>query len=103
MFVDLEALQAYQMALRIAKELGWRIVDSTPPNLRGDGVAHIDAIERSLFFGFVDDIAIRIRPLANQTSIDLRSVSRVGKHDFGANARRIKKFIDAVQESVQER
>jgi len=102
-FVDLEALQAYQLALRIATDLGWKIVDSTPPKLRGDGVSHIDAISRSLFFGFVDDIAIRIRPLANQTRIDLRSVSRVGKHDFGANARRIKKFIEAAQESVQER
>jgi len=103
MMLDLEAVQAYQMALRIAKELGWRIVDATPPNLRGDGVAHIDATDRSLVFAFVDDIAIRIRPLANQTRIDIRSVSRIGRHDFGANARRIRKFIAAVQESVQAR
>jgi uncharacterized protein (DUF1499 family) len=103
LMVDLEAVQAYQMSLRIAKELGWRIVDSNPPNLRGDGVAHIDATDRSLIFNFVDDIAIRIRPLANQTRIDIRSVSRIGKHDFGANARRIAKFIAAVQESVQAR
>src|SRR5580692_5089324 len=103
MMVDLEAVQAYQMALRIAKELGWRIVDANPPNLRGDGVAHIDATDRSRVFAFVDDIAIRIRPLANQTRIDIRSVSRIGKHDFGANARRIRKFIAAVQESVQAR
>ncbi len=101
--VDLEALQAYQLSLRIARDLGWRIVDSTPPNLRGDGVAHIEAIDRSLLFGFSDDIAIRIRPLANQTRIDLRSVSRVGKHDFGVNARRIRKFIAAAQESMQSR
>jgi uncharacterized protein (DUF1499 family) len=103
MMVDLEAVQAYQMCLRIAKELGWRIVDASSPNLRGDGVAHIDATDRSLVFGFVDDIAIRIRPLANQTRIDIRSVSRVGRHDFGANARRTRKFIAAVQESMLAR
>lgn len=103
LFVDLEAPQAYQMALRVAKDLGWRIVNSTPPNLRGDGVAHIDAIDRSLIFGFADDIAIRIAPLTNQTRIDLRSVSRIGKHDFGDNARRIRKFIAAVQDFEQER
>jgi len=103
MQVDLEAEQAYRLSLRIAKDLGWRVVDATPPNLRGDGVAHIDATDRSLIFGFVDDIAIRVRPLANQTRIDIRSVSRIGKHDFGANARRIGKFIAAVQDSVQER
>ena len=103
LFVDLEAPQAYQMALRVAKDLGWRIVDSTPPNLRGDGVAHIDATDRTLVFGFTDDIAIRITPLANQTRIDLRSVSRIGKHDFGANARRIRKFLAAAQDFQQER
>ena len=97
-FVDLEAAQAYQLALRIAGEMGWRIVDSNPPNLRGDGVAHIEATDKTLFFGFVDEIAIRVKPLANQTRIDLRSVSRVGRHDFGANARRIEKFAaDALE------
>jgi uncharacterized protein (DUF1499 family) len=103
MLVDLEPDQAYRMSLRIAKELGWRVVDALPPNLRGDGAAHIDATDRSLFFGFVDDIAIRIRPQANQTQIDIRSASRIGRHDFGANARRVERFMDAVQQSVEAR
>jgi len=101
--VDLEAAQAYQLALRVAKDLGWRVVDSNPPNLRVDGVAQIEATDRTLLFGFVDDIAIRVRPLASQTRIDIRSVSRVGRHDFGVNARRIDRFAAAVQESMQER
>lgn len=101
--VDMEALQAYQLVLRIVKDLGWRTVDSTPPNLRGDGVAHVDAIDRTLFFGFADDIAIRIAPQANQTRIDLRSTSNLGKHDFGANARRIRRFAAAVQEAGDQR
>jgi uncharacterized protein (DUF1499 family) len=103
MMVDLEPDQAYRMALRICKDLGWRVVDSSPSNLRGDGVAHIDAIDRSLFFGLPDDITIRVKPLTNQTKIDIRAVSRFGKHDFGANARRISRFIAAVQDSVQAR
>jgi len=89
--IDMEPAQAYQLALRLAKAHGWRIVDATPPNVR-DGIAHIDATDRSLVFGFVDDIAIRITPLVNQTRIDLRSSSRVGRHDLGANARRIEAF-----------
>ncbi|MBV8473598.1 MAG: DUF1499 domain-containing protein [Hyphomicrobiales bacterium] len=101
--VDLEADQAYQLSLRIAKELGWQVIDANPPNLRVDGAAQIEATARSLVFGFVDDIVIRIRPLATQTRIDLRSTSRVGRHDFGANARRIDKFAAAVQESMTER
>jgi uncharacterized protein (DUF1499 family) len=101
--VDLEADQAYQLSLRVAKELGWRVVDANPPNLRVDGVAQIEATARSLLFGFFDDIVIRIRPLATQTRIDVRSSSRIGKHDFGDDARRIAKFTAAVQESMVER
>ena len=89
--LDVEPAQAYQLALRLAKGRGWRIVDALPPSVR-DGVGHIDATDRSLFFGFVDDIAIRITPLVNQTRVDLRSASRFGRHDFGANARRIEAF-----------
>ena len=101
--VDLEADQAYELALRVAKDLGWRVVDANPPNLRVDGVAQIEATDRTTLFGFVADIAIRVRPLASQTRIDIRSASRVGGHDFGANARRIDRFAAAVQESMQER
>jgi uncharacterized protein (DUF1499 family) len=89
--IDMEPAQAYQLALRLAKAHGWRIVDATPPSVR-DGIGHIDATDRSLFFGFVDDIAIRITPLVSQTRIDLRSSSRIGRHDLGANARRIEAF-----------
>ncbi len=103
MLVDLEPDQAYRMSLRIAKDLGWRIVDPTPPNLRGDGEAQIDATARSLFFAFVDDIAIRIRSQGLKTEIDIRSASRVWRHDFGANARRVERFISEAQQSVEAR
>ena len=103
MLVDLEPDQAYRMALRIAKELGWRIVDATPPNLRGEGQAQIDAADRSLFFGFAADIALRIRPQGAKTVIDIRSASRVGRHDFGANAKRVERFIREVQRSMEAR
>jgi uncharacterized protein (DUF1499 family) len=98
--VDMEVNEAYQLALQAAKARGWRIVDAIAPSVR-EGVGHIDASEKSLFLGFVDDIAIRIKPLANQTRIDIRSASRVGRHDFGANAQRIEKFAADAQELAQ--
>jgi len=101
--VDLEPEQAYRMSLRIAKDLGWRVVDATGPNLRGEAEAQMEVSDRSLFFGFVSEIAIRIRPQGVKTQIDLRSVSRIGAHDFGANARRILKFAAAVQASTEAR
>jgi hypothetical protein len=100
--VEMDSTQAYQLALSAAGDLGWRVVDSEPPNLNGDGAALIEATARSLFFGFVSDIAIRIRPGATETAIDVRSVSRVGRHDFGANARRVRKFIAAVKAAREQ-
>ncbi len=79
------------LALRAATNLGWQVLDSTPPVGR-TGVGRIEATARTLLFGFTDDVTIRIRPAVNETRIDLRSRSRVGRHDFGANARRILAF-----------
>jgi Protein of unknown function (DUF1499) len=100
--VEMDSSEAYRLSLSVASDLGWRILDAEPPNLAGDGSALIEATDRSLFFGLVSDIAIRIRPGATRTAIDVRSVSRIGKHDFGANAARIRRFIAAVKEDALE-
>jgi uncharacterized protein (DUF1499 family) len=100
--VDMESNEAYQLALEAAKARGWRIIDAIAPSVR-EGIGHIDASEKSLFLGFVDDIAIRIKPLANQTRIDIRSTSRIWRHDFGANAQRVAKFAAEVQALAQEK
>ena len=101
--VEMDPTEAYRLALGAASDLGWRIVDAEPPNLAGDGSALIEAADRSLFFSLVTDIAIRIRPGATRTAIDVRCVSRLGKHDFGANAARVRRFIAAVNEGAGQR
>lgn len=83
--------EALLLALRAATNLGWQVLDSTPPAGR-TGVGRIEATTRTLLFGFTDDVTIRIRPAVNETRLDVRSRSRVGRHDFGANARRILAF-----------
>lgn len=100
--VEMDPSEAYRLALGVASDLGWRIIDAEPPNLAGDGSALIEATARSLFFGLVADIAIRIRPGATQTAIDVRAVSRFGRHDFGANAARVRRFIAAAKEAAHE-
>ncbi len=101
--VEMDSTEAYRLSLSVATDLGWRIIDAEPPNLAGDGSALIEATDRSLFFGLVSDIAIRIQPGATRTAIDVRSVSRIGKHDFGANAARVRRFIAAIKEEARER
>jgi uncharacterized protein (DUF1499 family) len=57
----------------------------------------IEATATTFWFGFVDDVVVRVRPAAGGGSrIDVRSVSRVGKSDVGANAKRIRAYRAAL-------
>ncbi|MBT5105400.1 MAG: DUF1499 domain-containing protein [Porticoccaceae bacterium] len=52
-------------------------------------------------FGFVDDIVVRIAALDEHSStIDIRSVSRVGVTDLGANAKRIRLFFNKLEQEL---
>lgn len=71
----------------------WQIVSSVPPELSPPRPGIVEANEKSLIIGFVDDIIIRIGGDEKTTRIDMRSASRYGTHDFGANAARIRRFL----------
>ena len=101
--VEMDALAAYRLSLSVATDLGWRILDLLPPSPAGGGSATIEALDRTVVFGFPSDIVIRIRPGATSTAIDVRAVSRVGRHDFGAGAQRIRRFIAGMKEAPIER
>jgi hypothetical protein len=90
-FLDQSPEEALLLALRAATNMGWQVLDSTPPAGR-TGVGRIEATTRTLIFGFTDDVTIRIRPAVNEMRVDVRSRSRVGRHDFGQNADRIRAF-----------
>ena len=81
---------AFDRALGAARDLCWKIVDSNPNNGR------IEATDTTFWFGFKDDIVVRVTPSENGSRIDVRSVSRVGRSDVGTNARRIEKFHQKV-------
>ncbi|HEV2571318.1 DUF1499 domain-containing protein [Methylocella sp. CPCC 101449] len=100
--IDLEPEEVYQLVLRAAAALGWQVVDQIPPGGRA-GIGRIDAVDRSIIMGLPDDITVRIRPLAAQTRIDIRSASRAGRHDFGANANRIQRFSQEMQTQLDAR
>lgn len=78
--------KAQAKAVRIAEQLGWTIYYQEQ--------GHIEASVKSFWFGFTDDIVIRITQTPSGSIIDLRSASRVGKGDLGENAKRVKLFIE---------
>jgi uncharacterized protein (DUF1499 family) len=80
--------QAFDRALEAAREMGWSIVDANPAHGR------IEATATTFWFGFKDDIVVRVSATDSGSRIDVRSLSRVGRSDIGANARRIRCYLD---------
>lgn len=61
----------------------------------------IEAVEKSFWYGFNDDIIIRIENLiSGDIIIDVRSASRTGRSDFGANSKRIKSYLNMIQKEI---
>jgi uncharacterized protein (DUF1499 family) len=79
--------EAFARAERAARAMGWQIVAVAPDAMR------IEATAATLFFGFKDDVVIRIRPQGAGSVVDVRSLSRIGGSDVGANAARIRSFL----------
>jgi hypothetical protein len=106
---DSTAQESYDAAMRVITKRKWRIVDARPPQ-GGQPVANphapqpairdgiIEAIARTPIMGFRDDIVVRIRATSDGARIDVRSASRYGRHDFGANASRVLNLISDIDD-----
>ena len=88
---DLDINAAFDRAIAAATAMNWEIYHQD----RNAGV--IEAVDTTTVMGFKDDIVIRLRTNVDGTLIDLRSVSRVGISDMGANAKRIQAFQQQLQ------
>lgn len=60
----------------------------------------IEATYKSRWFGFIDDFIVRIQPDGDKARVDIRSKSRLGVSDLGANAQRVRNFVDKLVEEV---
>jgi uncharacterized protein (DUF1499 family) len=84
--------QAVSAVRMVIEELGWQLLGDA------DEGRHIEASDVTPIMGFTDDVILRIRPLNEGVLVDMRSVSRVGVGDLGANAKRIRRFVDLLKE-----
>ncbi|MGB5739661.1 MAG: DUF1499 domain-containing protein, partial [Woeseia sp.] len=83
--------ETLQKALKVLEDMGLEIVAVEP----GDG--RIEATATTFWFGFKDDVVVRVTPEGNGSRLDIRSKSRVGRSDVGANAARIRRFVSMLQ------
>lgn len=87
---------AHEAILDIVNERGWVVVKADASK------GMIEATETSFWFNFKDDVMIRILPTEEGGSrIDVRSTSRVGLSDLGANAKRVRDLLDDIETALR--
>lgn len=88
MVVSMPASDAFERAVAVSEAMGWDVIEANPAK------GTIEAVVATALFGFKDDVVIRVVSGGDKTSrVDMRSVSRVGRGDLGANAKRINSFM----------
>jgi uncharacterized protein (DUF1499 family) len=95
LLLDDAPAKAFERALAAARAMRWDIVSAHLEQ------GLIEATDTTFWFGFKDDIVIRISPHDGGSRVDVRSVSRVGKSDLGANAERIRNFLKTLKQNRQ--
>lgn len=99
-YYPLDTVVVFGAVDAIVQRRRWNVLSQSPPDDAGAS-GHIEAVAQTLFFGFKQDVAIRVAPEGEGTLVDMRSVARNGTHDFGADAKRIREFLQALDNALQ--
>jgi predicted ribosomally synthesized peptide with SipW-like signal peptide len=93
-YLDVEYNEAFDRALQAAEQRPWEQIVTAD---KESGI--IEAVDKLPWFGFIDDVVIRIdtTETPGRSKIDVRSVSRLGQGDIGVNAHRIREYLEEVQ------
>ncbi len=100
MLLERSAPEVFTMVNEAVDRLGWTVVVNETPG--ESGVGRIEATDRTMIMGYTDDIVIRVKGDDAHALIDVRSVSRYGRHDFGDNADRIRAFYGEVTTALEK-
>ena len=91
LMLEADADAVFVAVTELVNELGWSV-------LRSDAVAgEIEAVDQTLILGFKDDVIVRVSVIEEGSQVDMRSVSRVGRSDLGANSKRIQQFMSLLE------
>lgn len=93
MVLDISVEEAAKLAQSVIAEMNMNVLQV---ERRGEATV-IEATFTSFWFGFIDDFIVRLTPEGQRTRIDVRSKSRVGLSDLGANAERIQDFLQRLR------
>ncbi len=83
-----EPAETFALTSRAAREMpGWEVV------FEDDSLRVLQAVATTRLLGSSDDVVIEVRPEADGSAVHVRSRSRLGRADFGTNARRIRAYL----------
>jgi uncharacterized protein (DUF1499 family) len=99
MELERSATETFDIVHEAVKRLGWTIVLNEPP---GEQPGRIEATDRTMIMGYTDDALVRVTGDDTHAFIDVRSVSRYGMHDLGANAERIRTLFAEVKAALEK-
>lgn len=94
------AEEAFELVVEALRRMKIKPARQDAPGATAAEPGYIEAIDRSLVLGLADDIAIRVAGDETQARIDLRSASRFGRRDLGANAERLRQLAQEIQNRV---
>ena len=88
--------EVFMAAEKVARDLGWEIIRADPDS------GQIEATATTYWFRFKDDVVIRLTPRGTESYVDIRSKSRIGQGDMGANAGRIQTFLTMLSAATDD-
>jgi len=100
MVLERAAPEVFSLVQEAVERRGWTIVSSETPG--ESGIGRIEATDRSLILGFTDDVVVQVKGDDTRAQIDVRSVSRYGMHDLGANAARIRGLFEEITTTLEK-
>lgn len=94
LYLEMTYPDAFERALEAARQMTWEQIVTADKE-----AGLIEAVDRLAWFGFKDDVVIRVdtAETASRSRIDVRSVSRIGRGDIGVNAHRIREYLETVR------
>ena len=99
MELERSATETFDIVHEAVKRIGWTIVLNEPP---GEQPGRIEATDRTMIMGYTDDVLVRVTGDDTHAFIDVRSASRYGMHDLGANADRIRALFAEVKAALEK-
>lgn len=91
LFTSAPPAEVITEAHALMEQLGWQV----RPSPQG-----LEAVVTTGWFGFQDDVALRVFAGPSETRIDMRSASRQGRSDLGTNRARIEEFLIRLNERL---